>query len=267
MEEGGMRLNRYLASAGVSSRRGADRMIEEGRVKVNGETAVLGTVVMPGDSVEADGKPVTADTDTSVILAFNKPRGVTCTSDRKDPSNIIDYIGYPKRIFTVGRLDKDSEGLILLTNDGALADKIMRSRYGHEKEYVVTVDRDIDSQFLKRMESGVDIGEGIITRRCRTELIDPRRFRIVLKQGLNRQIRRMCEALGYNVVKLVRVRVMNISLGKLREGTYRDISKQERLELMEIAEAGKLQPKDRSPRRRPWRARRRPCAPGIPPPR
>lgn len=267
MEEGGMRLNRYLASAGVSSRRGADSMIEEGRVRVNGETAVLGTVVMPGDVVEADGKRVTADTDTPVILAFNKPRGVTCTSDRRDPSNIIDYIGYPKRIFTVGRLDKDSEGLVLLTNDGELADRIMRSRYGHEKEYIVTVDRDIDNAFLANMRSGVDIGDGIVTRRCTAELIDPRRFRIVLKQGLNRQIRRMCDALGYGVVRLVRVRVMNITLGKLREGTYRDISKQERQELTEIARNAKLGPKD-GPRRRPRRSGcTSPCGPGTPLPR
>jgi len=242
--EDGIRLNKYLAEAGVASRRGSDRLIEEGRVTVNGETAHLGTRVMPGDKVSVDGKPVRADDGGTVVLAFHKPRGITCTANRDDPDNIIDFIGYPRRIFTVGRLDKDSEGLILLTNDGALADKIMRSRYGHEKEYIVTVDRDLTKDFLKSMESGVEIEEGVVTRRCKTELIDPRRFKIVLKQGLNRQIRRMCQALGYVVVRLVRVRVMNIRLGKLREGSYRDLSKAERQELMDELAASELAPKD-----------------------
>ncbi|MBE6526145.1 MAG: pseudouridine synthase [Thermoplasmata archaeon] len=243
MDEG-IRLNKYLAEAGIASRRGSDRLIEEGRVTVNGEEATLGTKVMPGDTVKVDGKAVKADTGGTVILAFNKPRGITCTANKDDPDNIIDYIGYPRRIFTVGRLDKDSEGLILLTNDGALADRIMRSRYGHEKEYIVTVDRDVEKDFLDRMESGVEIEEGVVTRRCRTELIDPRRFRIILRQGLNRQIRRMCEVLGYNVVRLQRIRVMNIQLGKLREGSYRDLSKAERQELMELVEASRLAPKE-----------------------
>ncbi len=243
MEEG-IRLNKYLAEAGVASRRGSDRLIEDGRVTVNGEDATLGTKVMPGDRVCVDGKAVKADTGGTVILAFNKPRGITCTSNKDDPDNIIDFIGYPRRIFTVGRLDKDSEGLILLTNDGALADRIMRSRYGHEKEYIVTVDKDVTKDFLKDMESGVEIEEGVVTRRCRTELIDPRRFRIILKQGLNRQIRRMCEVLGYNVVRLRRIRVMNVQLGKLREGSYRDLSKSERQELMDLVESGRLAPKD-----------------------
>lgn len=243
MDEG-IRLNKYLAEAGIASRRGSDRLIEEGRVTVNGEEATLGTKVMPGDTVKVDGKAVKADTGGTVILAFNKPRGITCTANKDDPDNIIDYIGYPRRIFTVGRLDKDSEGLILLTNDGALADRIMRSRYGHEKEYIVTVDRDVEKDFLDRMESGVEIEEGVITRRCSTELIDPRRFRIILRQGLNRQIRRMCEVLGYNVVRLQRIRVMNIQLGKLREGSYRDLSKAERQELMELVEASRLAPKE-----------------------
>ena len=243
MDEG-IRLNKYLAEAGIASRRGSDRLIEEGRVTVNGEEATLGTKVMPGDTVKVDGKAVKADTGGTVILAFNKPRGITCTANKDDPDNIIDYIGYPRRIFTVGRLDKDSEGLILLTNDGALADRIMRSRYGHEKEYIVTVDRDVEKDFLDRMESGVEIEEGVITRRCSTELIDPRRFRIILRQGLNRQIRRMCEVLGYNVVRLQRIRVMNIQLGKLREGSYRDLSKVERQELMELVEASRLAPKE-----------------------
>ena len=243
MEEG-IRLNKYLAEAGVASRRGSDRLIEEGRVTVNGEEAAVGTKVMPGDKVAVDGKTVKADTGGTVILAFNKPRGITCTANKDDPDNIIDFIGYPRRIFTVGRLDKDSEGLILLTNDGALADRIMRSRYGHEKEYIVTVDRDVTKDFLKDMESGVEIEEGVVTRRCKTELIDPRRFRIILRQGLNRQIRRMCETLGYNVVRLQRIRVMNIQLGKLREGTYRDLSKMERQELMDLIDASRLAPKE-----------------------
>lgn len=242
--EDGIRLNKFLAEAGIASRRGSDKLIEEGRVQIGGVTAHLGSKVMPGDRVTVDGTPVKADTGGTVILAFNKPRGIVCTANRDDPDNIIDYIGYPRRIFTVGRLDKDSEGLILLTNDGALADKIMRSRYGHEKEYIVTVDRDLTPEFLRDMAKGVEIEEGVVTRRCKTELIDPRCFRIVLKQGLNRQIRRMCEALGYNVESLVRVRIMNIRLGKLHTGSYRDLSKTEKQKLLDELELAELEPKD-----------------------
>ncbi len=232
MEGDGVRLNKFIAEAGVSSRRAADRLIEEGRVTLNGKPAVLGDRVSPGDRVCVDGKQISKDAGGVVILAFNKPRGLTCTADPGDKDNVIDYINYPRRIFTIGRLDKDSEGLLLLTNDGDLANKIMRSRYGHEKEYIVTVDREITKDFVRGMSGGVPIDENVVTRRCKVTEIDPYTFRIVLKQGLNRQIRRMCEYFGYNVQKLVRVRIMNIELGNLKAGRYRDITRAEREELM-----------------------------------
>ena len=244
MEGDGVRLNKFIAEAGVASRRAADRIIEEGRVTLNGETAVLGDRVQPGDRVCVDGKPISKDTGGTVILAFNKPRGLTCTADHGDKDNVIDFINYPRRIFTIGRLDKDSEGLLLLTNDGDLANKIMRSRYGHEKEYVVTVDREITKDFLRGMAGGVPIDENVVTRRCKVSEIDAFTFRIILKQGLNRQIRRMCEYFGYSVVKLVRVRVMNIELGQLKAGRYRDITRRERDELMAILSESRLEDKD-----------------------
>ena len=244
MAEDGVRLNKFIAEAGVASRRAADRLIEEGRVTINGRAAVLGDRVTDGDKVCVNGKPIRKDDAGTVILAFNKPRGLTCTADPGDWDNVIDFINYPRRIFTVGRLDKDSEGLLLLTNDGDLANKIMRSRYGHEKEYIVTVDREITKDFIRGMSGGVPIDENVVTRRCKVSEIDPYTFRIILKQGLNRQIRRMCEYFGYNVVKLVRIRVMNIELGNLKAGRYRDITKKEREELTAILEHAVLQDKD-----------------------
>ena len=232
MEGDGVRLNKFIAEAGVASRRAADRIIEEGRVTLNGRTAVLGDRVQPGDRVCVDGKPISKDTGGTVILAFNKPRGLTCTADHGDKDNVIDFINYPRRIFTIGRLDKDSEGLLLLTNDGDLANKIMRSRYGHEKE------------FIRGMAGGVPIDENVVTRRCKVSEIDAFTFRIILKQGLNRQIRRMCEYFGYDVVKLVRVRVMNIELGQLKAGRYRDITRRERDELMAVLSESRLEDKD-----------------------
>lgn len=240
MAEDSVRLNKFIAEAGIASRRVADRLIEDGRVTVNGRQAALGDRVLSGDRVCVDGKQVERETGSAIILAFNKPRGLECTSDHGNKDNVIDYIGYPKRIFTIGRLDKDSEGLLLLTNDGDLANKIMRSRYGHEKEYVVTLDRDVTPEFVKGMAAGVPIEEGVVTRKCRVTMEDPRTVRIVLKQGLNRQIRKMCAYFGYGVVRLVRVRVMNIELGNLRSGRYRDISKREREELTEILDRSVL---------------------------
>ncbi len=244
MVEGGVRLNKYIAEAGVASRRGADRLIEDGEVLINGKRAVLGDKVFDGDTVTVGGKPVQPGAGGSVILVFNKPRGLTCTSDPGDRDNVIDYIGYPRRIFTVGRLDKDSEGLLLLTNDGDLANRIMRSRYGHEKEYIVTVDREITRDFIKGMSSGVPIDENTVTRRCKVSEIDPFTFRIILKQGLNRQIRRMCDYFGYDVLKLVRVRIININLGNLKTGRYRDLTKKEREELLAILAVSELEDKD-----------------------
>ncbi|MCQ2070263.1 MAG: pseudouridine synthase, partial [archaeon] len=209
MVDDGVRLNKFIAEAGVASRRAADRMIEEGRVSVNGRLGVLGDRIVPGDVVKVDGKAISKDDGGTVILVFNKPRGLTCTADRSDKDNVIDFINYPRRIFTIGRLDKDSEGLLLLTNDGDLANKIMRSRYGHEKEYIVTVDKPVTKEFVKRMSEGVPIDENVVTRRCKVTPIDDFTIKVILKQGLNRQIRRMCEYFGYDVVKLVRVRIMN----------------------------------------------------------
>ncbi len=186
MEGDGVRLNKFIAEAGVASRRAADRLIEEGRVTLNGRPAVLGDRVSPGDRVCVDGKPISKDTGGVVILAFNKPRGLTCTADPGDKDNVIDFINYPRRIFTIGRLDKDSEGLLLLTNDGDLANKIMRSRYGHEKEYIVTVDREITADFVRGMSGGVPIDENVVTRRCKVTRIDDFTFRIILKQARSR---------------------------------------------------------------------------------
>ena len=226
----GTRLNKYISEAGVASRRAADRLIEEGKVTINGKPAVVGDRVYEDDVVAVNGKKI-AKEEEDIILAFNKPRGITCTSNPEDKDNVIDYIGYPKRIYSVGRLDKDSQGLLLMTNNGELANQIMRSRGEHEKEYIVTVDRTVTKEFVKGMSNGVPILEDRITKKCFVEKIDDNTFRIILKQGLNRQIRRMCEYFGYDVIKLERVRVMNIELGKLKEGRYRNISKQEREEL------------------------------------
>ena len=226
----GTRLNKFIAESGAASRRGADRLVEEGRVTINGRAAVLGDKVFEGDEVRVDGKLATKR-PTDIILAFNKPRGITCTADSGTGDNIIGFIGYPERIFTVGRLDRDSEGLILLTNNGELANQIMRSRGEHEKEYVVTVDRKITDDFIEGMSNGVPI-LGRVTKKCSVRQTGPKEFRIVLRQGLNRQIRRMCGHFGYTVTKLVRVRVMNIELGDLPVGKYRDLTEEERATLM-----------------------------------
>ncbi len=225
----GTRLNKYISESGVASRRAADRLIEEGRVLINGRVAVVGDKVLDGDVVEVDGK-VLGGRSSDIILAFNKPRGITCTSNPEDPDNIISFIGYPERIYSVGRLDKDSQGLILMTNNGDLANRIMRSRAEHEKEYIVSVDRKVTDEFVSGMSSGVPI-LGRVTKRCFVERTGPKEFRIILKQGLNRQIRRMCGHFGYTVTRLVRVRVMNIELGDLKEGKYRNLTDSERDEL------------------------------------
>ena len=226
----GVRLNKYISEAGVASRRAADRLIEEGKVTINGKPAVVGDRVYEDDVVAVEGKRI-SKVEEDIILVFNKPRGITCTSNPEDKDNVIDFIGYPKRIYSIGRLDKDSQGLLLMTNNGELANQVMRSRGEHEKEYIVTVDRPVTKEFVKGMSNGVPILEDRITKKCFVEKIDDFTFRIILKQGLNRQIRRMCEYFGYGVIKLERVRVMNIKLGKLKEGRYRDITKEEREEL------------------------------------
>ena len=215
------RINKYLSAAGVCSRREADRLIEAGKITVNGQTAVTGMTVSEEDDILINGKPVQKE-DRPVLLAYNKPRGVVCTSAKDEPDNIVDRINYPVRIYPVGRLDKDSEGLILLTNQGDLMDKLLRSRNLHEKEYIVTVNKPVSAAFIKKMSEGVPILD-TVTRPCRVKKLSACEFSIILTQGLNRQIRRMCEALDYRVRKLVRVRVANIVLGELPIGQYREI--------------------------------------------
>lgn len=226
-----MRINKYLSEAGVCSRREADRLIEEGRVTINGILALLGSVLSEGDEVRVDGSLIKGNTK-KVLIAFNKPKGIVCTTadPRSKDKNIVEYINYPERIFPVGRLDKDSEGLILLSNDGDLSNKIMKARNYHEKEYEVEVDKPFDDEFLKKMSEGVPILD-TVTRKCKLRRTGKTSFNIILTQGLNRQIRRMCEYFGYRVVKLKRIRIMNIKLGSLKSGTYRNITEVEYNEL------------------------------------
>ncbi len=224
-----MRLNKFLSEAGVCSRREADRQIEAGNVRVNGTVATLGTQVTEADEVTFGDKVIQAVTE-KVVLAFYKPVGIECTSNVDVKDNIIAYIDYPTRIYPVGRLDKNSEGLILMTNDGDLSNGILKARYFHEKEYIVTVDKPISRTFLTRMSEGVEILE-TITRPCTVERVDDRTFSIILTQGLNRQIRRMCEELDYEVVKLKRIRVSNILLGDLKKGEWRHLTEEELITL------------------------------------
>jgi 23S rRNA pseudouridine2604 synthase len=231
VEEKFTRINKYLSEIGYCSRRAADKLILQNRVTINGAVPEMGTKIIAGDVVKVDGKQVSAPDEQPVYIAFNKPIGIVCTTDTKvEKNNIIDYIKFPKRIFPIGRLDKPSEGLILLTSDGDIVNKILRARNNHEKEYVVTVNKPITQDFLNKMRSGVPVLD-TITRECKVEKLDKHRFEIVLTQGLNRQIRRMCEYLDYKVIKLKRVRIMNIRLdmpiGKWRyltEGELREIN-------------------------------------------
>ena len=226
----GIRLNKYIASSGLCSRREADTLIENGKVTINGVVALQGNKVLDGDVVEVNGRKVTPE-DDMVYIAFNKPLGITCTTDTRDPSNIIDYIGFDDRIFPVGRLDKNSSGLILLTNDGSIVNKLLRAENGHEKEYLVTVNRPYDKAFIKSMESGVPV-LGQLTLPCKLKPAGDRTFKIILHQGLNRQIRRMCEYLGYKVTKLKRIRFMNINLGDLETGKWRYLTPAEKKVLL-----------------------------------
>jgi len=225
-----MRLNKYIAETGVCSRRAADKKIEAGQVLVNGRPAQMGQQVGPEDQVMVDGQLI-GRSPKKVYMALHKPVGITSTTDLKDPDNIVDYMAYPERIFHVGRLDKPSEGLILMTNDGDIVNKILRAENNHEKEYIVTVDKKITEDFIQKMSAGVRILD-TVTLPCRVELINPVTFRIVLTQGLNRQIRRMCQALDYQVKKLKRVRIMNIKLGNLAYGEWRYLTDQETKTLM-----------------------------------
>lgn len=227
-----VRLNKYLSEAGVCSRREADRLIEKGQVTVDGQTAVTGMRVVPGQEVKV-GKKVVSRQDEMVVLAVNKPRGIVCTEDRRERDSIVRFLNYPVRVTYAGRLDKDSRGLLLMTNNGDIINRMMRAANQHEKEYKVTVDREITEEFLRKMSEGVQILD-TVTRPCRVEKLGKYTFSIILTQGLNRQIRRMCEALGYGVKDLLRIRVMNIRLGSLKEGQYRKVTDKELEELYEM---------------------------------
>ena len=225
-ENKGIRINKYLSEAGFCSRREADKLIIKNKVKINGKVPLIGTKVMPGDTVSVNKKVISSKKEKLVYIAFNKPKGIVCTTDSKrEKNNIIDFINYPKRIFPIGRLDKPSEGLIFLTSDGDIVNKILRANNQHEKEYIVVVDKIINSDFISKMSNGIPI-LGTVTNKCHVEKLASRKFKIILTQGLNRQIRRMCEYLGYNVKELKRVRIMNINLD-VKVGEWRYFTKKE----------------------------------------
>ncbi|MES2588609.1 MAG: 23S rRNA pseudouridine(2604) synthase RluF [Bacteroidota bacterium] len=227
------RINKFLSEAGFCSRRAADKLIEQGRVTINGKVPEMGTKIVPSDEVRVDGKLLSASKEKPVYIAFNKPVGIVCTTDTSvERDNIIDYINYPSRIFPIGRLDKPSEGLIFLTNDGDIVNKILRARNNHEKEYIVSVNRAITKDFLEQMRNGVPILD-TVTRKCFVEQINKFDFRIILTQGLNRQIRRMCEYLGFDVFSLQRIRIMNIVLD-VPVGEWRYLTDEEMLEINEM---------------------------------
>lgn len=234
------RLNKFLSESGYCSRREADRLIEQKRIRVNGALPELGTKVTADDVITIDGKPLNSKPE-SVYIAFNKPVGIISTTDTNIKDNILDYINYPSRIFHIGRLDKPSEGLIFLTNDGDIVNKILRAGNNHEKEYIVTVNRPITDEFIRSMSDGVPILD-TITQKCFVKAESKFVFRIILTQGLNRQIRRMCEALGYEVVKLKRIRIMNITIDGLKTGEWRYLTKEEMEEINQmVADSSKTQ--------------------------
>lgn len=231
MENQGKRLNKFVADSGYCSRREADRLIAEGRVQVDGRPGALGDRVLPGMRVTVDGQSLSGRGE-KVYIALNKPAGVVCTTDPREPMNVVDYLDYPIRIFPVGRLDKDSEGLLLMTSDGEIINRILRAAGGHEKEYEVEIDRPVTKEFVEKMSAGVPILD-TVTLPCRVRRTGEKSFNIILVQGLNRQIRRMCEALGCNVVRLRRIRIMNVRLGAMRPGQWRELSEEELSGLME----------------------------------
>lgn len=227
MDAEGIRLNKFLSEAGVCSRREADRQIENGQVRINGKIATMGQRVFPTDVVEYKEKEIFTK-PKPVLLLFNKPKGIVCTAEKREKNNIVDYIHYPTRLYPVGRLDKDSRGLILMTNQGDLVNKIMRGRYGHEKEYIVRVEKPVTSDFIEEMKKGVYLSElKVTTQPCQVEKLSKFTFRIILTQGLNRQIRRMCQEFGYHVRDLQRVRIMNLLVDGIKEGEYREIQPEE----------------------------------------
>ncbi|WP_138496386.1 23S rRNA pseudouridine(2604) synthase RluF [Paenibacillus pinistramenti] len=225
-----MRINKWISETGFCSRREADKLIEAGKVTINGEVAVLGSQAEDGDDVRVNGQRLTAKPVEGVYIALNKPVGITSTTEHHIKGNIVDFVGHVQRIFPIGRLDKDSEGLILMTSDGDIVNKILRAEGKHEKEYIVTVDKPVTPRFIQAMSEGVKI-LGEMTLPCKVTRISERVFRIILTEGKNRQIRRMCSALGYNVRMLQRIRIMNIHLGNLKSGEWRDLTPQEKQEL------------------------------------
>ena len=227
------RINKYLSEVGYCSRRAADKLIEEGRITINGMVPEMGTKIAPNDEVRVDGKLISEPKEKPVYIAFNKPVGIVCTTDTSvEKDNIIDYINYPTRIFPIGRLDKPSEGLIFLTNDGDIVNKILRARNHHEKEYLVTVNKSITKEFIQKMSNGLPILD-TVTRKCYVEQVGKFKFKIILTQGLNRQIRRMCEYLDYNVISLRRIRIMNINLD-IPVGEWRDLTNAELTEIHKL---------------------------------
>ena len=249
MQETGTRINKYMSQCGCCSRREADRLIEKGEVWINGTLATMGTKVMSGDTVMVHHKTITP-CQKEYLLAFHKPAGIVCTTSKIDKNNVIDYLDFPERIYPVGRLDKESTGLLLLTNNGQLMDDILRGSNYHEKEYLVSVNKPVTEEFCRKMSRGVAILD-TVTRPCKVEKTGEKSFRIILTQGLNRQIRRMCETLGYRVMTLQRVRIMNIRLGSLKEGTWRNIEGEERKELDALlSDSSSLSVKERNEKQR-----------------
>lgn len=263
MEENLKRLNKFIGETGYCSRREADKLIEEGRVTINGAVAEMGTKVSVEDEIRIDGRLIVEKRDKPVYLAFNKPVGIECTTNLEVKNNIVDYINYPKRIFPIGRLDKASEGLIFMTNDGDIVNKILRARNNHEKEYTVTVNRPITDRFIERMSNGVPILD-TVTRKCKVEQVSKYIFKIILTQGLNRQIRRMCEYLGYEVTALKRIRIINISLD-VPVGRYRDLTDSEIKELNQLIEPSSKTEEASLPKPEPRRPQQQRVIRKIPP--
>ena len=242
MEGKSVRINKFLSEAGVCSRREADRQIEAGNVTIDGNVATCGDRVLPGQLVTYNGREVSKE-EEMILIAFNKPVGIVCTAEKREKNNVIDYINYPKRIYPIGRLDKDSQGLLLLTNNGEIVNKMMRSGNMHEKEYIVTVDKPVSDSFIRGLAGGVPLVElGVTTRKCHVKKMGKNQFKIILTQGYNRQIRRMCEYFGYRVRKLERVRIMNISLGDLEIGKYRPVTDSEYRQLQALIKESSNEP-------------------------
>lgn len=241
-------LNKFISSTGICSRREAEKLIVEGRVTINGKPTQLGNRVFEGDVVKIDGKPLKAKPKT-LYIALNKPVGIVCTTDSKERKNIVKFVGHPQRLFPIGRLDKPSEGLIFLTNDGDIVNKILRAGNNHEKEYIVSVDKPINDRFIQRMSNGIPI-LGTVTKKCKVEKLSDKTFKIILVQGLNRQIRRMCEYLGYEVIKLKRTRIMNVQLNNLKVGEWRELTSDEMQKINQLV-AGSTKTEEASLERSP----------------